>query len=555
MAEGGIPAEALISLRRRLDAMPARSADRKGLIAGAAALYGVSRATLYRALKQHPRPRALRRSDRGQPRKIPLSDLERYCEIIAALKIRTTNKKGRHLSTVRAIALMETYGIETPDGLVQPPAGLLRRSTVNRYLRQWGYDHTRMTREPPAVRFQARRSNELWQFDLSPSDLKQVKHPLWAEVGRGHPTLMLYSIVDDRSGIAYQEYRCVYGEDVEAALRFLFNAMAPKAEEGLLFQGIPKAIYMDNGPIKKSQVFQAVMDCLGVQLISHMPAGHDGRRTTARSKGKVERPFRTVKEAHETLYHFHAPENEAEANLWLHRYLVHYNNQPHRSEPHSRLDDWLANLPETGVREMCSWERFCAFAREPERRKIGSDARLTVEGTVYEVDPDLAGETVLLWWGLFDQNLYVEHAETRYGPYLPVGGPVPLHRYRKFRKTKTEERADRIAALAERLGLPRAALEGNPDLSGIAASDPPRAAPARVPTTPFVDPDPFRELAFPNAVLAKLAIADFLGRPLARLSSEDLAWINRLLAETLHRATILARVRERFLTAAGGISC
>jgi hypothetical protein len=42
-----------------------------------------------------------------------------------------------------------------------------------------------------------------------------------------------------------------------------------------------------------------------------------GRRVTARSKGKVERPFRTVKEAHETLYHFHTPQNEAEANLWL----------------------------------------------------------------------------------------------------------------------------------------------------------------------------------------------------------------------------------------------
>ena len=36
---------------------------------------------------------------------------------------------------------------------------------------------------------------------------------------------MLYSVVDDRSGVAYQEYHGVYGEDVEAALRFLFNAM------------------------------------------------------------------------------------------------------------------------------------------------------------------------------------------------------------------------------------------------------------------------------------------------------------------------------------------
>jgi hypothetical protein len=33
---------------------------------------------------------------------------------------------------------------------------------------------------------------------------------------------------------------------------------------------------------------------------------------TARAKGKVERPCRTVKEAHETLYHFHTPQDEAE---------------------------------------------------------------------------------------------------------------------------------------------------------------------------------------------------------------------------------------------------
>jgi hypothetical protein len=78
-----------------------------------------------------------------------------------------------------------------------------------------------MSRPPMAVRFEAERSNALWQFDLSPSDLKQVKAPPWVEPGRGAPTLMLYSVVDDRSGACYQEYRCVYGEDVEAALRFV----------------------------------------------------------------------------------------------------------------------------------------------------------------------------------------------------------------------------------------------------------------------------------------------------------------------------------------------
>ena len=85
---------------------------------------------------------------------------------------------------------------------------------------------------------------------------------------------------------------------------------------------------------------------------------------------------------------------------------------------------------------MCEWERFCTFAREPERRKVANDARIAVEGVLYQVDPNLAGETVILWWGLFDQELYIEHGPQRYGPYHPVGGPIPLHRYRRLRKRR-----------------------------------------------------------------------------------------------------------------------
>ena len=32
----------------------------------------------------------------------------------------------------------------------------------------------------------------------------------------------------------------------------------------------------------------------------------------------------------------------------------------------------------------------------------------------------------------------VARGEQRYGPYTPVGGPIPLHRYRRFKKTKTQ---------------------------------------------------------------------------------------------------------------------
>jgi len=74
---------------------------------------------------------------------------------------------------------------------------------------------------------------------------------------------------------------------------------------------------------------------------------------------------------------------------------------------------------------MCSWERFSSFAREPERRKVGIDARVIIYGTAYEVEPGLAGETVILLWGLFDNDLYVEHQGQRFGPFHPISGPIP----------------------------------------------------------------------------------------------------------------------------------
>jgi hypothetical protein len=534
-----IPYDSLMQLRQRLDRLPKKSPERVIQVAAIAELYGVSPSTVYRALNLVHIPHASHRADHGKPRVLQQAELERYCELIAALKLRTTNKQGRHLSTNRAIELLEDYGVETAQGLVKAPKGVLSRPTINRYLSLWRLDQTRLSRQPPAVRFQAEHSNDCWQFDLSPSDLKHIDKPEWIDLSKGEPTLMLFSVVDDRSGVAYQEYHCVYGEDAETALRFLFNAMAPKADSTFSFQGRPKMIYLDNGPVAKRRVFQNVMQALGIELQTHIPAGKDGTRTTARSKGKVERPFRTVKEAHETLYHFHKPETEVQANEWLMRYLIRtYNVQRHRSEPHSRIDDWLANLPADGLREMCTWEQYCRFAREPERRKVGVDARVTIEGTTFEVEPDMAGESVVLLWGLFDNELYAEFDGERYGPYYPVAGPIPLHRYRAFKRGKVDERSERIRSLADQLGLPIAALAG----SDVRLTPP--AAPLALPRQPF-DAEA-HEYHFPSVIAGKLAIANELAQPLAKLSTEEQAFIHQVLSETLIRRVVLERVRGYF---------
>src|SRR3546814_16920707 len=68
---------------------------------------------------------------------------------------------GRRLSTKRILEIVTEHGVETPDrGLVKLPAGRLAASTLNRHMRQRGYDTERMTREPAAVRYQAERAKD-----------------------------------------------------------------------------------------------------------------------------------------------------------------------------------------------------------------------------------------------------------------------------------------------------------------------------------------------------------------------------------------------------------
>ena len=266
--------------------------------------------------------------------------------------------------------------------------------------------------------------------------------------------------------------------------------MAPKPEEGFAFQGIPEALYLDNGPIAKSRVFHGVMEHLGVRVMTHMPTGKDGRRPTARSKGKVERAFRTVKEAHETLYHFHEPETEAEANLWLRRYLLHYNAQPHRSAGCSRSEDWLARLPEGGFRAMCAWERFCRprAGTAQGRRRCRSRSRVWSTRSTRSLP-------ARRWCsgGACSTGTSLSSMASAFRPYRPSGGPIPLHHYRKHKRTARDERADRIAVLATKLAVPRAALTGHPELEAVTD-----VQPALLPSRPFVDPDPFREPVHPS---------------------------------------------------------
>ncbi len=546
-----VPVESLIILQHQLDELPARHNKRNSLIQEVANSFDVSVSTIHRALRQNNRPKLVHRGDYNQPRVTTQAEMKFYCELIAAMRLRTTNKKGRHLSIKECVRILEEYGVILNEELKQAPKDLLKRSTISRYLNRWGYDQHSMAIEPQYVPFQAEHSNECWQFDFSTSELKKLSSDDTNSV------LMLASVVDDRSGVNYQEYVLTKGEDALTALRFLFNAMSPKNCKTFPFQGMPNKLYVDNGAFAKSKLFLNVMNMLDIEIIHHMPRNSDGRRTTARSKGKVERSFRTIKETFETLYHFHEPESLSEANSWLTKYLIRYNQQSHRIEEHSKIDDWIQNLPSNGYRKMCDWKKFCSFVREPESRKVDAQGCISVDGIGFQLSYEMAGQEVVFLHGVFDNEVYVEFNHEKCGPFYPSLDPIPLGVYRKSKKSDKEKQADRIGELAKAIAIPRSVLSGETEAVSKLLTE--TLSPIEPPSTPFSASATFNDNSFKNRVEAKTAISEFLGFPLARLSKEQMDFIDQILNISLIKKQVIADIRRYFslnlTTDTGGSLC
>lgn len=138
MADEHIPLEALIILQNNLDILSLRHPNRKLLIEEMAGLYGASVSTVHRSISCHFLLHATRRADYNRPGVMSRELMGRYCQVIAALKIRTTDDKGLHLSTKDNIRILEESGAKTLDRTIGNPKNLLKISIISRYLNRWG---------------------------------------------------------------------------------------------------------------------------------------------------------------------------------------------------------------------------------------------------------------------------------------------------------------------------------------------------------------------------------------------------------------------------------
>lgn len=522
-----IPLEVLYRLDEQITNLPNQGKLRRELIQEVALRYQLSDSTIYRQLKSlmlHPSERVVRK-DKGCPKITKEKELYHYCQLIAAMKIRSMNGKKHILSTAHCIKFLEEKGVKVKEQTFTAAKGLLKVSTVNRYLNYYLISPSDICSEPTVNHFEASYSNQCWQLDITPSEL----HRLSSQHPDDPRRLLSFSVVDDKSGLTYSRYYLAEGEDTLTALDFLYHAFSKMTEDEVQLYGIPDFIYTDNASFVKSKLFMRVMAKLGIQVLTHLPRGKGGRKTTARAKGKSERHHRTIKTVVEPWYKFDLPENLDQANACLAKLDVELGQKKHRSQEITRHQVWKANLPEHATLSICSQDHYSLLLREPVERAVKSDATIQLNGAHYQLLPQFAGEDVIVLVALDKTRINIEYRDVEYGPFLPVEAPTPFGEYNHHKKSEKERAADNVVELSTIISIHLPDCETQT---------------RRSPLNVNVNLLPGYVKKYDSSLEAKLALAKYLGKPLSLLTEKQRRFINALTEQTLEHDVLIAHLND-----------
>lgn len=521
-----IPLEILYRLDEKVTNLPDKGKLRRELIHEVAVRYQLSDSTVYRQLKKlllHPNERAVRK-DKGFPKIIKDADLYYYCQLIAAMKIRSMNGKKHLLSTSQCIKFLEEDGVKVGNGVTTAPKGLLKVSTVNRYLNQYLISPDDILSEPTVNHFEAYYSNQCWQMDITPSEL----HRLPSQHPEDPRRIFSFSVIDDKSGLTYSRYYLAEGEDTLTALDFLYHAFSKMTEDGIELHGIPDFIYTDNASFVKSRLFMRVMSKLGVQVLTHLPRGKGGRKTTARAKGKTERHHRSIKTMIEPRYKFDLPKNLDQANACLAELAIELSQKKHRSQNMTRGQVWKENLSRHANLSICSQEHYSLLLREPVERSVKSDATIQLNGVHYQLSPQFAGEEVIILISTDIAIINIEYQDQEYGPFFPVEAPTPFGEFNHHEKSEKEQAADNVVELSKLISIRLPDYETNSN---------------RIPLNINGNlPDCVKK--YNSSIEAKLALAKHLGKPLSFLTEKQRQFIDTLTDKTLEHEELITRFND-----------
>jgi putative transposase len=248
---------------------------------------------------------------------------------------------------------------------ILPKGYMVSYATIYRIFKQHGVsgnDHI----YPDRRRFEAELPNDIWQSDA-------LHGPRVLHEGKMKKTY-LFAFIDDMSRlIPHAEFSL--SEGIDCYIDALTGALSKR--------GLPRKLYVDNGPAFSTQVLRYACASLGIALVHSKPYQPEGR-------GKIERFFKTVR----MQFLSTVPDGLAlqELNARLKGWIDEYHVREHGSTGEAPLSRYAHHLH--CIRE--APKHLMDHFRKRVNRKVDKDRTVSLDGRLYEAPVALIGRTVTL---------------------------------------------------------------------------------------------------------------------------------------------------------------
>lgn len=299
-------------------------------------------------------------------------------------------------------ANIERIILEMNERCLVTPGITLYPSTVYRYLVHHGLMEKTCVSPKDRRKFEAELPNDLWQSDV-------MHGPYVNHEGKQRKTYLI-AIIDDHSRLVVHA-RFYLSENLKVLLAAI--------EDAFKRRGLPRKLYVDNGPAFRSKLLEYITASLNIALIHARPYQPQG-------KGKIERWFKTVRTSflphntHETL---------PELNAALDHFLETYHQKKHSATgqtPFFRFTDQLACI-------RMAPSNLSDHFRTVARRKVAKDRTLALNGKLYEAPVTLIGKQVeLLYHDETPDHIEIRHGNQSHG----LARPVDAHLNSRIKRDK-----------------------------------------------------------------------------------------------------------------------
>jgi transposase InsO family protein len=283
------------------------------------------------------------------------------------------------------VVTLPTLLREAKDRKIILPGREVAYSTLYRFLTAKGLADRPEAAPKDRRKFEAEHPNDLWQSDV-------LHGPSVTVEGKQRKTYMI-AFIDDMTRLI--PFAAFY---LHERLDYFLDAL----RKALRMRGLPKKLYVDNGPAFRSKHLEFICASLGIVLIHAKPYQPEG-------KGKIERFNRTVREGFLSTAQATTLEKlNEDFQVWV----SGYHDRTHGSTGEAPIKRFTKNIECVRPAPKDMEDHF----RKETKRTVAKDRTISLEGKLYEAPVDLVGKQVRLLYHQHDPaRIEIRFGDKTYG--------------------------------------------------------------------------------------------------------------------------------------------